>query len=239
MARPTQSGLLYAQMIGRGLRTFPGKTCCVVIDMADTSRLGLPSAATLMGLPKSWRSKGEDVREAAEALERIVEESPYAAADATSIEDALRRKQQIDLSTPDEVRQRLAGLSPFTWLELPNGALHLGLPDRLALRVRQNLLGSWEAYTVENTVTGPVSTFATQAAAVQAADAYVRGRFPHALGLVDRSASWRTDPASEKQIALLHRYRLYRPGLSKGQAGELLDAYFARLRRRPGAGAQR
>jgi len=38
LARPTKSTPLYQQMVGRGLRPFPGKRDCLVIDVADVSR---------------------------------------------------------------------------------------------------------------------------------------------------------------------------------------------------------
>ena len=41
MLRPTMSAVLHVQMVGRGLRTFPGKKHCLVLDFAgNTSRLG-------------------------------------------------------------------------------------------------------------------------------------------------------------------------------------------------------
>jgi len=41
LARPTKSEILYTQMIGRGLRTAPGKDHCLILDHSDTTlRLG-------------------------------------------------------------------------------------------------------------------------------------------------------------------------------------------------------
>ena len=41
LARPTKSKMLYVQMVGRGLRTAPGKADCLVLDHSDTTlRLG-------------------------------------------------------------------------------------------------------------------------------------------------------------------------------------------------------
>ena len=34
LCRPTQSAALYVQMVGRGLRTFPGKNDCLILDLA-------------------------------------------------------------------------------------------------------------------------------------------------------------------------------------------------------------
>ena len=42
LARPTRSEILYVQIIGRGLRTAPGKSDCIILDHSDTTlRLGL------------------------------------------------------------------------------------------------------------------------------------------------------------------------------------------------------
>lgn len=47
IARPTQSIGMYAQMVGRGTRLYPGKVDCVVMDCVGASRLGLASLADL------------------------------------------------------------------------------------------------------------------------------------------------------------------------------------------------
>jgi superfamily II DNA or RNA helicase len=38
LARPTKSEILYVQMVGRGLRTAPGKDYCLILDHSDNSR---------------------------------------------------------------------------------------------------------------------------------------------------------------------------------------------------------
>ncbi len=51
MARPTCSSVLYQQMIGRGLRLFPGKQDCMLIDVVDNvGRASIATAPTLLGL---------------------------------------------------------------------------------------------------------------------------------------------------------------------------------------------
>src|SRR2546426_3543198 len=50
IARPTQSAVLYPQMLGRGTRTYPGKTDCLILDVVGVStRHTLHTAATLFG----------------------------------------------------------------------------------------------------------------------------------------------------------------------------------------------
>jgi DNA repair protein RadD len=44
LVRPTKSEMLFVQIIGRGLRTAPGKSDCIVLDHSDTTmRLGFPT----------------------------------------------------------------------------------------------------------------------------------------------------------------------------------------------------
>ncbi|RAL08546.1 DEAD/DEAH box helicase [Aspergillus homomorphus CBS 101889] len=50
LARPTRSRNLLIQMIGRGLRLFPGKKDCHIIDMVATLETGVISTPTLFGL---------------------------------------------------------------------------------------------------------------------------------------------------------------------------------------------
>ncbi|PYH48906.1 DEAD/DEAH box helicase [Aspergillus saccharolyticus JOP 1030-1] len=50
LARPTRSRNLLVQMIGRGLRLFPGKKDCHIIDMVATLETGVISTPTLLGL---------------------------------------------------------------------------------------------------------------------------------------------------------------------------------------------
>src|SRR5688500_13079260 len=50
MARPTRSRPLYQQMLGRGTRTYPGKSDCLVLDVVGvSSRHTLQTVSTLFG----------------------------------------------------------------------------------------------------------------------------------------------------------------------------------------------
>ena len=52
LARPTKSRPLFAQMIGRGLRLFAGKSDCIVLDFTDNAgRHSLASAWRFLGYP--------------------------------------------------------------------------------------------------------------------------------------------------------------------------------------------
>jgi superfamily II DNA or RNA helicase len=71
VARPTKSSPLYQQMIGRGLRTYPGQTDCLVLDVVGASRQhGLASLVDL--------SAREDRPEELEDGQSLLEFEDYA-----------------------------------------------------------------------------------------------------------------------------------------------------------------
>lgn len=63
IGRPTMSSALFIQMVGRGLRLFPGKTDCVVLDVVGaTGRHRLAAPVEL------WGDEGIDLEQATELL---------------------------------------------------------------------------------------------------------------------------------------------------------------------------
>ncbi|KNE54586.1 hypothetical protein AMAG_00553 [Allomyces macrogynus ATCC 38327] len=56
LARPTRSTILYQQMLGRGLRLYPDKTECLVLEVVDYyDRPELVTAPTLLGLRPNFK----------------------------------------------------------------------------------------------------------------------------------------------------------------------------------------
>lgn len=67
IARPTTSAALYVQMVGRVLRTFPGKDMALVLDVAGASQIhGLATLSDLTTQRVAEIVEGESLREAAE-----------------------------------------------------------------------------------------------------------------------------------------------------------------------------
>ena len=69
---PTNVGL-YAQIVGRGLRPYPGKPCCNVIDCVGISDYPICTAATLIGdepkEPQPQKAKQEQMADSEEQIE--------------------------------------------------------------------------------------------------------------------------------------------------------------------------
>jgi len=83
MARPTASRPLYTQCIGRGLRTAPGKSDCLILDFVDASQHKLVDVLDLMGATSIQDANGGDVlqvvdedRRQAEVEARIASQRP-------------------------------------------------------------------------------------------------------------------------------------------------------------------
>jgi superfamily II DNA or RNA helicase len=79
LLRPTQSRALWCQMIGRGLRTAPGKTDCLILDpmwISGENSFTPADAFTVHPMAKSAAIQGgHDPLDAAEACDRQAEES--------------------------------------------------------------------------------------------------------------------------------------------------------------------
>ncbi len=207
VARPTQSALLYQQMLGRGTRTYPGKTDCLLLDVVGVStRHTLYTAATLFAC------------EAATLTQRSVLEllAPHAGQpqEADALTGTLR-------STPVDLFARRA----LRWVQTRQGAWVLSLgAQHGTLRLRADGPDTWQVLQVRR-----------EAAPLRLGDTlplpYAQGLaedYARHLGvarLVEAEAPWRQQPATEKQTALLRKLGLAeRAGLTKGAAADLLAA---------------
>lgn len=72
IARPTKSAGLYQQMVGRGLRTFPGKRECVLLDVCGVTETHGLASLTDLSLDRKIKPKdGQSLLEAIEEYEEI------------------------------------------------------------------------------------------------------------------------------------------------------------------------
>jgi superfamily II DNA or RNA helicase len=208
VARPTQSAPLYQQMLGRGTRTYPGKTDCLVLDVVGVStQHALHTAATLFGC--------DAARLAQQSVLEIVagEEGPMPEED-TPLTGTLR-------STPVDLFARRA----LRWVQTRQGAWVLSLgAQHGTLRVRPDGPETWQVVQVRRDADSVLLGDTLPLPYAQGlAEDYARH-----LGvarLVEAEAPWRQQPATEKQTALLRKLGLaVRAGLTKGEAADLLAA---------------
>lgn len=132
LARPTRSKVLYMQAIGRGLRPYPGKESCLVLDCVGAChRHEIMSLAMLYGLaevketpPESEQeeSEGEGISDSAEQ-----EDDPQGALDIHDPRKMTGALRAVELS--------LYRRSPLHWIPTRKGAHVLALKDGV-LRLR-------------------------------------------------------------------------------------------------------
>lgn len=129
--RPTKSPGLLAQMIGRGLRNFPGKECCHIIDMVGKVT---PDMATVPSLLGSHPGRKVNAETPLDELEKEVEE------ELGKIEEQIDQSEdpEIDLDsvnitfqTYDEIEEFMRGparatRSKFNWLRIGKSSYILG-----------------------------------------------------------------------------------------------------------------
>lgn len=248
LARPTKSGVLYCQMVGRGTRLFLGKIDCIVIDVVDsTQRNSLLTLPTLMGLSTTLNLKGHGLWETVKKLEEAAKEFPQI--DFTKLVDIdelgtyIEKVNLFEVKFPEEVEQN----SSLTWYASPTGGYVLMLPkdDELLeaekrlpreqktpadrVTVVQNLLDKFEIHgTIKNKkYKGERDSIGE---AFQVADTLIEDKAPEAMKLLRREEEWHDAPATPKQLKLLKK--LYKgkaipPDLDKGAASRLISQALA------------
>lgn len=214
VARPTQSEALYAQMVGRGLRLYPGKERLELIDCVGvTGRASLCTAPSLLGLDM----ENVPVRKQDE-IEGMLFELPDRVAAATDTPESwIRNVQLVDLWAQEQKYQTHG----VNWFKMPDGALVVSLKDRQTLTIPcPDALGMVET---------PAGRVPMQKALDQAyqvlLDRYGDSRYLWDLDTVRR---WGKAPATQKQLEIIQkRCRGFDvTGLTKGEASQIMNRLF-------------
>jgi hypothetical protein len=203
IARPTKSRVMYQQMIGRGTRTYFGKSDCLILDLVGAEEsAGLVTFESLFGL--SQRSAEGGLLD----LLRSVQGQTEAGIVGAQIEVVERgRLHWVEDRRPEGSR----------WL------LSAGVETLILSRLE----GKWGIRVAPRGDAGSRLIYRdlTLDYAQGVAEDYVRAA--GAWNLADPGASWRGIPASIKQIDLLKKLGVeYKIGISKGEASDLLSRRF-------------
>ena len=226
MARPTQSRVLYTQMLGRGTRTYPGKPDCLILDVVGvTTSHRLQTVATLFELSPA-ALKEQSLLEAIEAQE------------------ARERSSREGFATAGPLVARAVDLfarRPLAWVQTRRGAWVLGLGGEQG-RLRLEMVAGHDTWRVLHEHTDGHTEVRHQALPL----GYAQGAaedLARALGagrLLDPQAPWRQTPATDKQKEALRKWGVaFDPAITKGEAGALLTAIFGDRPPRPVATAPR
>jgi superfamily II DNA or RNA helicase len=224
LARPTASGILFTQMVGRGTRLDPDygnlkspdhpeppkKTDCVVLDVVDGSAgHSLITLPTLMGLKNVLDLKGKSLLWAVETLEKLQAENPSVNFDKlTDIDSAKVLIESVDMFQvrfPAEVEAN----SQLTWFRAIDGGYKMLIPKETdkpgAVRIFENALGRWQISGEINDETFH-GTRPTMEECFKVADEQIRKRVsPMTLSCVKREATWHKNKVTDGQKKMLGR----------------------------------
>lgn len=227
IARPTKSESLYAQMVGRGLRLYPGKERLELIDCVGvTGRASLCTAPSLLGIDMSAipESRRKDVQ-------GELFELPDKAVRAQDCPQSwIRNVRTVDLWAKAQ-RFDTHGVN---WFQLPDGSMTLSVQNRIGDRGKfvigpMNELGKARY----NGLIMPMQDALDQAFETlrdEWADA-------EALWSVKAMERWGAAPASDRQKELIRKKlrdadsQLNMGELTKGDASLILNRLLAGRRR--------
>ncbi|KAI8089725.1 P-loop containing nucleoside triphosphate hydrolase protein [Halteromyces radiatus] len=263
MARPTRSAVLFQQMFGRGMRLFPSKSDCLVIDFVDNfKRSGLVTFPTLMGLDPKTVIQDQDVlaleKKAAQVeLQQIKDEMTAVddTNDTTSPAIRLKITEYDDLqefmTTSSGLAKNIQQITTNAWVAIGNDQYALSVLGKGLVTLTRQSDNHWTCafqrtiskiksmddhdnsdkttgskWIVRRRVEVPLEAD-NIISAIQGADTWVRhsllkGSNPKTIAS-SRFASYRSDAMTDKQRAILKRYKIdIKQTLNKGQAMDLI-----------------
>jgi superfamily II DNA or RNA helicase len=205
MARPTKSSGLYIQMAGRGTRLYPGKQDCLVIDFSD-SRHDVCMLGTLAGIRLK---QGQSLREAVQEQEKH------------------QRSRSRNLSTALQTTEEnfdILDKSVFRWIQA-NTEWRLPLEPGCYAVLRPVEGDHYWAGVIKGKHGFALSEMALPLGYAQGVvEDYAR---KNAAAFARKDAAWRNHPATAKQIDLMKKLELYQGTVTKGEAADILDRFFA------------
>lgn len=215
IARPTQSAPLYIQMVGRVLRTFPGKAGALVIDLVGASGNKLRTLVDLdPTLPLKEVKEGETLEEA--ALREIEEDSSAQAPPGSTAFDL--KHKDVDLFAS----------SSTAWLTTRKGIPFISAGETTVFLFKSLRDPSlMDVVTLEKHAPRPVRHPVHQGLDMGTAMAWAEvvaedvGAFS-----VAKSARWRKSKPSDGQTGILDRYGVDFRKMDRGQASDAISVLF-------------
>jgi superfamily II DNA or RNA helicase len=219
--RPTRSDGLYTQMIGRALRTYPGKPDALILDYAPVETRNIAMLGDVLGIPLRRDSYIQPKEDAGEVMGGFTFDGRAQWLTGSPAEIIARQLDYLDLS-------------PWSWYRR-DGWMSLGL-GKASDEVERTLLisppvegemvlygcakrpgGQWIAYKLARGDFEELS---------QRADEYCNrwGNAP----LATKQRAWRREPPTDKQIAFARRIKgAFTPGMTKGELAQSITHMLA------------
>lgn len=215
IARPTSNSSLYTQMVGRGLRLYPGKDKLTLIDLVGTTgRANLCTAPSLLGIDLNTVpvSKQDEIQGDLFDLPELITEK----SDCPS--SWIRNIEIVNLWAKEQ-EYNIHGVNYF---KMPNGDMVVSIPTKKIKIPAQDELGK--------------TTLCGQKMSMQKAFdevyLYLKENYPEYeyIWSTEKMKKWGKYPASDKQIMCIKRYikDFNTDDLNKMQATQILNRLFYR-----------
>ena len=237
MARPTKSGILYQQMVGRGTRTHADKPYLTVVDFVDnTYRHKIKTSASLLGLENTINFQGKDIVEALPEIQKIQELSPYYNLDNLDFNKLQYIMEEVDLLSGLQIPTDIHGVTDYALHRLGDG-YRISIGGNKSIVVTQSLTGQYQAIFNEyDTITHQNNTQVLGeegqlANIIRRCDKYIGNNYPESFKLISMSAQWRFGTVSPEQSNALRRLGVSQDvimQLNRGQASQLQNKLYAK-----------
>lgn len=213
IARPTQNSSLYTQMVGRGLRLYPGKEKLVLIDLVGTTgKASLCTAPTLLGIDLETvpKAKQEEIQGDLFDLPEIVQNL------ADCPESWIRNIEIVNLWAKEQQYET----HNVNWFKMPNGDMVLQLKNRRLIIPCPNELGE----TILNNEKVKMQE-AFDSAYEYLLENYMDQKYLWDVAVVKK---WGKSQATEKQKMMINRmYKNFdTTELTKSEASQILNRLF-------------
>lgn len=221
IARPTQSDSLYAQMVGRGLRLYPGKEKLLLIDCVGiTGKASLCTAPSLLGLDMD----NIPTRKANEIQGDLFTLPMKLAAASDCPESWIKNIQIVDLWA----QEQKYNTHDINFFKMPDGSLVCSLTDRNRI-----VIPCPDALGMVNLPDG--SRMGMQEAIDMVYSKLIRDHADcRMLWDLEQVRRWGRAPASQKQLDIIKKRckGFDASNLSKGEASQILNRLFGSQKRR-------
>lgn len=249
LARPTKSRNLLIQMIGRGVRRYPGKENCHIIDMVSSLKTGIVTTPTLFGLDPGEllnNASADDMRDLRDQRagstgeEGVNHTGPADRHDSGPQKVAFTEYDSVfDLIADTSGEKHIRALSQFAWVQAGADRWILSGPTGTYLRLERckesKAPAYFTAYVIRVLPTGVAKSpyaapqklldAATLEDAVHGCDEYASRIFPFAF--ISLRQQWREGPPTQSQLDFINKLRgkdgkTWGRDITKGQAMDMI-----------------
>ena len=240
LARPTRSRNLLIQMIGRGLRLFPGKKDCHVIDMVASLATGVLSTPTLFGLDPDEVLENASMDEIKETKEKAESEpkpeisEPYDGSDNDLKLQFTTYDSVYDLLGDMQSERHIRSFSPHNWVRVGDDRYMLtDISGWLTIEKEDNIFTAHHVLKFKSPTTEApqftrprkVATGSDLETITRAADTYASSKFDEHY--IASWKPWRRAPATSGQLKMLNGARIreaqVKPeDLTRGRAADMI-----------------